>query len=109
MTLLHFQLCSFMYEYETRRTNEAAQKKIQTFYSSCLRPIFNIRWPERIKNKEMWEQASQTPERGQIKRRGKRLKWTHSQNFRKFTTSITSQALLGIRRRREREEHKGRT
>nr|KAG5696760.1 hypothetical protein BaRGS_013569 [Batillaria attramentaria] len=35
------------------------QQKIQTFLNTCLRRIFNIRWPEKIRNEELWERAGQ--------------------------------------------------
>nr|KAG5710092.1 hypothetical protein BaRGS_030168 [Batillaria attramentaria] len=37
------------------------QQKIQTFLNTCLRRIFNIRWPEKIRNEELWERAGQEP------------------------------------------------
>nr|KAG5712852.1 hypothetical protein BaRGS_007449 [Batillaria attramentaria] len=55
------------------------QQKIQTFLNTCLRRIFNIRWPEKIRNEELWERAGQEPATKQILRR----KWgwigTHPQ------------------------------
>nr|KAG5698972.1 hypothetical protein BaRGS_033485 [Batillaria attramentaria] len=55
------------------------QQKIQTFLNTCLRRIFNIRWPEKIRNEELWEasgagtsgQADPAEEVG--------LDWTHPQ------------------------------
>nr|KAG5707393.1 hypothetical protein BaRGS_005360 [Batillaria attramentaria] len=43
--------------------------KIQTFFNTCLRRIFNIRWPEKIRNEELWERAGQEPLAKQILRR----------------------------------------
>nr|KAG5713720.1 hypothetical protein BaRGS_024347 [Batillaria attramentaria] len=37
------------------------QQKIQTFLNTCLRRIFNIRCPEKIRNEELWERAGQEP------------------------------------------------
>lgn len=37
---------------ETWRTAKTTLQKIKTFYT-CLRLIFNIQWPERIKNEEL--------------------------------------------------------
>nr|KAG5706209.1 hypothetical protein BaRGS_019536 [Batillaria attramentaria] len=31
------------------------------FLNTCLRRIFNIRWPEKIRNEELWERAGQEP------------------------------------------------
>nr|KAG5705432.1 hypothetical protein BaRGS_004559 [Batillaria attramentaria] len=45
------------------------QQKIQTFLNTCLRRIFNIRWPEKIRNEELWERARQEPVAKQILRR----------------------------------------
>nr|KAG5687744.1 hypothetical protein BaRGS_028406 [Batillaria attramentaria] len=45
------------------------QQKIQTFLNTCLRRIFNIRWPEKIRNEELWERAGQEPAAKQILRR----------------------------------------
>nr|KAG5697709.1 hypothetical protein BaRGS_000594 [Batillaria attramentaria] len=44
-------------------------QKIQTFLNTCLRRIFNIRWPEKIRNEELWERAGQEPVAKQILRR----------------------------------------
>nr|KAG5711927.1 hypothetical protein BaRGS_026368 [Batillaria attramentaria] len=45
------------------------QQKIQTFFNTCLRRIFNIRWPEKIRNEELWKRAGQEPVAKQILRR----------------------------------------
>nr|KAG5689407.1 hypothetical protein BaRGS_017925 [Batillaria attramentaria] len=45
------------------------QQKIQTFLNTCLRRIFNIRWPEKIRNEELWERAGQEQAAKQILRR----------------------------------------
>nr|KAG5685975.1 hypothetical protein BaRGS_017414 [Batillaria attramentaria] len=34
-------------------TTKTMQQKIQTFLNTCLRRIFNIRWPEKIRNEEL--------------------------------------------------------
>lgn len=36
-------------------TAKTTMQKIQTFYNTCLMLIFNIQWPERIINEELWE------------------------------------------------------
>nr|KAG5703725.1 hypothetical protein BaRGS_023014 [Batillaria attramentaria] len=55
------------------------QQKIQTFLNTCLRRIFNIRWPEKIRNEELWERAGQEPATKQILRKEVGLDWTHPQ------------------------------
>nr|KAG5706130.1 hypothetical protein BaRGS_025752 [Batillaria attramentaria] len=50
----------------------------QDILSTCLRRIFNIRWPEKIRNEELWERAGQEPVAKQILRR-KWGDWTHPQ------------------------------
>nr|KAG5693626.1 hypothetical protein BaRGS_014646 [Batillaria attramentaria] len=58
-----------LYGCETWRTTKTMQQKIQTFLNTCLRRIFNIRWPEKIRNEELWERAGQEPAAKQILRR----------------------------------------
>ncbi|XP_056013123.1 uncharacterized protein LOC125646830 isoform X3 [Ostrea edulis] len=43
--------------------------KIQAFYNTSLRRIFNIRWPEKITNEELWKRAGQESLDIQIRRR----------------------------------------
>jgi hypothetical protein len=40
-----------LYGCETWRTTKAMQQKIQTFFNTCLRRIYNIRWPDKIRTK----------------------------------------------------------
>nr|KAG5700291.1 hypothetical protein BaRGS_002637 [Batillaria attramentaria] len=66
------------------------QQKIQTFLNTCLRRIFNIRWPEKIRNEELWERAGQEPVAKQILRR----KWSWiGHTLRKPASSTTRQTL----------------
>nr|KAG5702554.1 hypothetical protein BaRGS_003714 [Batillaria attramentaria] len=58
-----------LYGCDTWRTTKTMQQKIQTFLNTCLRRIFNIRWPEKIRNEELWERAGQEPAAKQILRR----------------------------------------
>nr|KAG5696758.1 hypothetical protein BaRGS_013567 [Batillaria attramentaria] len=58
-----------LYGCETWRTTKTVQQKIQTFLNTCLRRIFNIRWPEKIRNEELRERAGQEPLAKQILRR----------------------------------------
>nr|KAG5705287.1 hypothetical protein BaRGS_010738 [Batillaria attramentaria] len=79
-----------LYGCETWRTTKAMQQKIQTFLNTCLRRIFNIRWPEKIRNEELWERAEQEPVAKQILRR----KWGWIEHtLRKPASSTTRQAL----------------
>nr|KAG5690854.1 hypothetical protein BaRGS_031206 [Batillaria attramentaria] len=78
------------YGCETWRTTKTMQQKIQTFLNTCLRRIFNIRWPEKIRNEELWERAGQEPVAKQILRR----KWGWiGHTLRKPASSTTRQAL----------------
>lgn len=80
-----------LYGAETWRMTKATQQKIQTFFNSCLRRIFNIRWPEKISNIKLWERAGQEPVDRQILQR----KWGWiGHTLRKPASSTTRQALL---------------
>ncbi|VDP02304.1 unnamed protein product [Schistosoma margrebowiei] len=48
-----------LYEAETWRTTEAITQKIQVFINSCLRKILQVRWPDTISNKALWERTNQ--------------------------------------------------
>ncbi|XP_061171868.1 uncharacterized protein LOC133181367 [Saccostrea echinata] len=79
-----------LYGAETWRSTKATLQKIQTFYNTCLRRIFNIRWPERISNEELWKRAGQESMDVQIRQR----KWGWiGHTLRKPPSSITRQAL----------------
>nr|KAG5708163.1 hypothetical protein BaRGS_002899 [Batillaria attramentaria] len=79
-----------LYGCETWRTTKTMQQKIQTLLNTCLRRIFNIRWPEKIRNEELWERAGQEPVAKQILRR----KWVWiGHTLRKPASSTTRQAL----------------
>nr|KAG5711268.1 hypothetical protein BaRGS_005965 [Batillaria attramentaria] len=79
-----------LYGCETWRTTKTMQQKIQTFLNTCLRRIFNIRWPEKIRNEELWERAGQEPVAKQILWR----KWGWiGHTLRKPASSTTRQAL----------------
>nr|KAG5703015.1 hypothetical protein BaRGS_016176 [Batillaria attramentaria] len=79
-----------LYGCGTWRTTKTMQQKIQTFLNTCLRRIFNIRWPEKIRNEELWERAGQEPVAKQILRR----KWGWiGHTLRKPASSTTRQAL----------------
>nr|KAG5697797.1 hypothetical protein BaRGS_016059 [Batillaria attramentaria] len=79
-----------LYGCETWRITKTMQQKIQTFLNTCLRRIFNIRWPEKIRNEELLERAGQEPVAKQILRR----KWGWiGHTLRKPASSTTRQAL----------------
>jgi len=44
-------------------------KRLQTFIKKCLRRIMNIKWTNKITNKELWRISKQKPLEIQIKRR----------------------------------------
>ena len=46
-----------LYGAETWRTTINTNKKLQTFINSCLRRILKIRWPETIRNEELWKRT----------------------------------------------------
>ena len=78
------QLC------ETWWTTQTMQRKIQTFFNTCLRRIYKIQWQEKIRNEELWERAGQEPVAKQILRR----KWGWiGHTLRKPASSTTRQAL----------------
>nr|KAG5703695.1 hypothetical protein BaRGS_022984 [Batillaria attramentaria] len=79
-----------LYGCETWRTTKTMQQKIQIFLNTCLRRIFNIRWPEKIRNEELWERAGQEPVAMQILRRT--WGWI-GHTLRKLASSTTRQAL----------------
>ncbi|RXN15856.1 endonuclease-reverse transcriptase [Labeo rohita] len=79
-----------LYGSETWRMTKATQQKIQTFFNTCLRRIFKIRWPDKISNEELWQRAGQESITSQILRR----KWGWiGHTLRKPASSITRQAL----------------
>jgi len=58
-----------LYGSETWRKTKTKLWKIQTFINTCLRCIYNIRWPDMIPNEDLWEQAGQEPVAKQILKR----------------------------------------
>ncbi|XP_078357393.1 uncharacterized protein LOC144642296 [Oculina patagonica] len=77
-----------LYGSETWRRTKKALQKIQTFINSCLRRIFNIWWPEKIRNEELWQRGDQEPIGRQILKR----KWGWiGHTLRKEPSNITRQ------------------
>ena len=75
---------------ETWRTTLTIQRKIQTFFNTCLRRIYKIQWQEKIRNEDLWERAGQKPVAKQLLRR----KWGWiGHPLRKSASSTTRQAL----------------
>ena len=58
-----------LYGAETWRTTAATTKRVQVFINSCLRKILHIRWPDTIRNKELWERTNQLPAEEERKKR----------------------------------------
>ena len=89
-----------LYGCETWRMTKKTTQKIQTFFNTCLRRIYNIHWPEKIRNEDLWERAKQEAVGRQMLRR----KWGWiGHTLRKSPSSTTRQALTwnpqGKRRR----------
>ena len=79
-----------LYGYETWRTTQTMQQKIQTFFNICLRRIYKIQWQEKIRNEDLWERAEQEPVAKQILR--KKWGWI-GHTLGKPASSTTRQAL----------------
>jgi hypothetical protein len=47
-----------LYGAETWKTTKSLLHNLQVFINNCLRRILNIRWPEKISNKELWHSIS---------------------------------------------------
>ena len=58
-----------LYGCEMWRTTKKMIQRIQTFLNSCLRRLYGIRWPERIRNEELWERAGEHPIEDQIRKK----------------------------------------
>ena len=89
-----------LYGSETWRKTKTMLGKIQTFINTCLRRIYNIRWPEIISNEDLWERAGQEPVAKEILKR----KWGWiGHTLRKPASSRTRQALTWNPQGRGRE------
>ena len=53
-----------LYGCETWRTTKTMQKKIQTFFNTCLRRIYKTQWQEKIRNEDLLERVGR-PDRNQ--------------------------------------------
>ena len=81
-----------MYGAETWRTTKAMLSKIQRFINYCLRKIMNIRWFDKVRNKDLWQRAYQDG-MDLINTQIKKRKWAWiGHTLRKPPSSITRQA-----------------
>ena len=58
-----------LYGAETWRTTKDLVNKLQVFVNKSLRGIFGIRWPEKIRNDDLWQRTGQKPLEFELKRR----------------------------------------
>ena len=89
-----------LYGSETWCLTQTNGKRLQTFVNGCLRYILNIRYPDRIRNVDLWERTGQEPVLNDIGRR--RWRWL-GHTLRKAPEDRARQALRwnpqGARRR----------
>ena len=50
-----------LYGAETWRTTKYLVNKLQVFVNKSLRSILGIRWPEKIRNEDLWQRTGQKP------------------------------------------------
>ena len=79
-----------LYGCQTWKTTSTVTRKLQTFINNCLRRIFNIYWPEKITNIELWKRAEQSPVAETIKKR--KFGWI-GHTLRRPENNISRQAL----------------
>ena len=79
-----------LYGCETWRTTHTTQRKIQTFFNTCLRRIYRIQSQGKIRNEDLWARAGQEPVAKQILRR--EWGWI-GHTLRKPASSTTRQTL----------------
>ena len=58
-----------LYRSETWQLTATLINKIQVCVNKCLRRILGIRWPERIRNEDLWQQTGQEPIETERKKR----------------------------------------
>jgi hypothetical protein len=58
-----------VYACETWKISNQIPRRLQTFINKSLRQIMNIKWTNKITNKELWRITKQKPIEIQIKRR----------------------------------------
>ena len=93
------------YGSETWRISKTTLSKVQTFINKCLRRILRIRWPDTIKNEDLWEKTGQESAKRTISRR----KWSWiGHTLRSTKSNITKEVLTwnpSAKRRRGRTRH----
>jgi len=50
-----------LYDCDTWKTTNKITRRLQTFINECLRQIMNIKWTNKIPNKELWRITKQKP------------------------------------------------
>ena len=58
-----------LYGADTWRTTKYLVNKLQVFVNKSLRSILGIRWPEKIRNEDLWQRTGQKPLEFELKRR----------------------------------------
>ncbi len=66
-------LSVLLYGSEAWKVTKSITSQLETFQNRCLRRIFNIYWPDKIKNEDLLQKASLKPVTLEIKRR--RWRW----------------------------------
>lgn len=79
-----------LYGCETWKLTKTLLNKLQIFVNTCLRRILRIRWPDKIRNEELWERTGQKMLSKEIGRR--KWRWL-GHTLRKPPESITRKAL----------------
>ena len=57
-----------LYGCKTWKTTKSLLNKLQAFFNNCLMRIINIRWPDKIKNTDLWEKTKKIPVEQDIKK-----------------------------------------
>jgi len=79
-----------LYGCETWKLTKTLLNKLQIFVNTCLRKILRIRWPDKIRNEELWERTGQKMLAKELGRR--RWRWL-GHTLRKPPENITRQSL----------------
>ena len=79
-----------LYGCETWKFTKMLLYKLQTFVNTCLRKILRIRWPDKIRNEELWERTGQKMISEEVGRR--KWRWL-GHTLRKPPGNITRQSL----------------
>ena len=79
-----------LYGGETWKLTKTCLNKLQTFVNTCLRRILRVRWPDRIRNEELWERTGQKNIAQELGQR--RWRWI-GHTLRKPPGNITRQSL----------------